>query len=254
MAKSQFEGVFDKCVEEFGGERVPEEPEHGERSADYVFRAHSVIAELKGLVVDQAAGMSEKLDEIIESRRAAGVAVASPVESTYQMLPFTSTETGEKFFLPYDEAFQRAWTKVLLTPIESIIRDANRQIRATKERLAMPQAHGIVIIANEGNPVHAVGPVHFARLAGEVIQKPQAGERRFPHIDGLVYLSLEVTTRDPETQKDMPFWLGAQVRGHASEAVKRFQEELKAAWYRYVEKIRGAPVVSHHRETGWPQN
>jgi hypothetical protein len=131
------------------------------------------------------------------------------------------SEVGEKFTIPFDESFQRASQKVLLTPIENIIRDANKQIRATKERLSVPSAHGVVLIFNEGNPLHAAGPQHFARLAGEVIQKPRSGERRFPHIQGMVYFSFRtIETFDEQTQKPMPFWLPAQVRGDACRASK----------------------------------
>jgi len=111
----------------------------------------------------------------------------------------------------------------------------------------------VVLIFNEGNPLHAAGPQHYARLAGEVIQKPKSGGRRFPNIQGMVYFSFgTVETFDDQTQQRMPFWLPAQVRGDSVEEVKRFQDDLKLGWYQHIEHMIGAPVISHHRETGWP--
>jgi len=247
MPKTKFEAAFRAFVEDFGGEIVPED---AEPSADYFFRQHNVVAELKCLVVDQTPSTFRKLDEIIDERRAASQPEPGPDDI---LLPFTSSD-GEKFSILFDESFQRAWEKVLLGPIERLIGGANRQIRATKERLSIPSAHGVVLIFNEGNPLHAVGPQHFARLAGEVIQKPQVGQRRFPHIQGMVYFSFRtVETFDELTQKHMPFWLPAQVRGDSVEEIKHFQDDLKRGWYQYIEKMTGAPVVTHHRETGWPE-
>jgi hypothetical protein len=120
----------------------------------------------------------------------------------------------------------------------------------------------IVVLGNPQRPaVHrhidrVVAAVNAAtpRLVGEVIQKPQSsGDRRFPHIQGMVYFSFRtIETFDEQTQKYRPFWLPAQVRGDAVEEVKRFQDDLKQGWCQYIERMSGVPVVSHHRETGWP--
>jgi len=249
---TKFEAVFRAFVEDFGGEIVPEEAGDGKPSADYFFREHNVVAELKCLVVDQTAEVRDKLIEIIDQQRAGAGPQTQPLGPNDVLLPFTSAD-GEKFTIPFDESFQRAWQKILLTPIENIVRHANRQIGATKERFSVPSAHGVVLIFNEGNPLHAASPQHFGRLAGEVTQKPQSGERRFPHIQGMVYFSFRtIETFDEQTQEYMPFWLPAQVRGDAVEEVKRFQDDLKLGWYQYVERMSGVPIVAHERETGWP--
>jgi len=253
MPETKFEAVFRGFVKDFGGEIVPEEAEEGLRSADYCFRQHNVVAELKCLVEDQTEATANKLSEIIDQRRAGVGPQAQQPGQNDILLSFTSSADGEKLTIPFDQSFQQAWQKVLLTPIENIIRDANKQIRATKERLCIPSAHGVVLIFNEGNPLHAASPKHFARLVGKVIQKPCSGERRFPHIQGMVYFSFQtIETFDEQTQKYMPFWLPPQVRGDAVEAVKRFQDDLKVGWCQYVERMSGVPIVSHHRETGWP--
>src|ERR1035438_8297564 len=111
MPKSKFEAVFRGFVEDFGGEIVPEEAEDGQRSADYFFRQHNVVAELKCLVVDQTADTKNKLSEIIDQRRAgAGQQAQQPCPDDI-LLPFTSAD-GEKFNILFDET--ESWSRGIL--------------------------------------------------------------------------------------------------------------------------------------------
>jgi len=74
-----------------------------------------------------------KLNKIVHQRlTGAGPQMEQPGPDDIG-LSFMSAD-GEKFTVPFDESFQQALGKVLLAPIENNIRDANRQIRATKER------------------------------------------------------------------------------------------------------------------------
>jgi hypothetical protein len=264
MAKNRFEAAFCAFVTDFGGEVLPEDQTPNRHSADYFFRKYNIVAELKCLMVDQTHDTRKKLGDIIEQR----FDPSPPFDNQPSQFRLLSCEptgeggafvlrgirsNGEHFTLGCDE-IEREWAKVLLSPIESIIRDANRQISHTKDRLNVPSANGVVLIFNESNHLHT-GPQHFGRLAGEVIQKPKAGaERKFPHIQGMVYFSLgAVTTSDEQTGKDMQFWMPAQVAGEHVEQVKLFQDDLKRGWFQYVDKMTGTSVVSHHRETGWPE-
>jgi len=259
--------AFREFVTDFGGEILPEAFTPSRSRADYYFRRYNVVAELKCLAQDQTEDTNKKLGEIVEQRLEASY---SPTIASRQDRFYLSSEVpsgnggafvlngvrsnGEIFALAVDDEFQRLWEKVLLSPVESIIRHANRQIRHTKEDLGIPCANGVVLIFNELNHLHK-SPQHFGRLAGEVIQKPKDGERRFPHIQGMIYFSLPqtVTARDEQTGKDMPFWMPAQVAGESAEDVRQFQEDLKKGWFHYVEKVTGAPIRGHHRETGWPE-
>jgi hypothetical protein len=228
VASITFEDIFRDFVIDFGGEIIPERQET--RSADFLFRPYNIIAELKCLEVDQTDTTHKRFLELTAKH---------------------AIDTNSTPLLP-DQGFMRDFQAVLLGPIESVIRDANRQIRSTKEFLGLPDALGIVLIFNSSNPLHASSPQHYARLVGEVIQKPKDEARRFPHIDGMIYFSYHVTTFDEETQTHMPFWHPTQVRGESVQKIKRFQDDLKLAWYAHIEQMSGATVVPHHRETGWP--
>jgi hypothetical protein len=156
-------------------------------------------------------------------------------------------------FVDAPEEIRKGWAKILSDPVENIIKKAHRQIRDTKKSKNFPSARGVVLIFNEGNLLHN-RPQDFARIAGEVIQKPNSDQtRRFPHIDGMVYFSGEsVTTVDEVTGKSMPFWGPFQVAGDGAEEMKRFQNELKEGWFQYVARKTGRTVVSHRRDMKWP--
>jgi hypothetical protein len=236
MPNSEFEAVFRAFVKDFGGEILPE---GRQRSADYFFRPYNVVGELKCLVVDQTPHALRKLGALISEHRAA--------------LPPQPSQEDILHLFTCNERFRRGWGKALLAPIDNLVRHANQQICATKEHLSVPSAHGVVLLFNEGNPLHAHSLQDYMRLVGNVIQKPDGGARRFPHIDGVIYFSLgTVEVFDEQTQSYMPFWFPAQVSGDSVAEVRRFQDDLKKGWYQHVERKTGAPVVSHHRETGWP--
>jgi hypothetical protein len=223
-----FEDIFREFVLDFGGEPIPERRDA--QSADHLFRDYNVIAELKCLEVDQTVPSHQRFLELIAKH---GIDRNAPPETINQK-------------------FMKDFEHVLLAPIERIIGAANRQIRATKEFLGRPDAHGVILIFNTNNPLHASSPQHYGRLVGEVIQKPKEGERRFPHIDGMIYFSYHVTVFDEKTESSMPFWFPTQVASEHVGAIKRFQDDLKLAWYGYVEQMSGATVIPHHRKTGWP--
>lgn len=248
---SGIEEGFKEFVRWFGGEVVPEATELGEKSADYVFRSYSVVAELKCLEQDQTANWERKRNEIIQrgiaKQRRPG-ALVSPNSNVPRL-----SVNGEDFDfdLPMQQEFQRTLRKT----IEGIIRNADKQIAGTKKRLSLSSANGVILIFNNGNPLHAANLHAFAEILGHVIQETesQSGEHRFPHIQGAIYFSLNVHTIDPETKKSMPFFFPMQVRGPAADSVRRFQEDFRRGWYEMLEAVNGVPVVLHDRKTGWPE-
>jgi hypothetical protein len=62
--QNPFESIFHDFVSDFGGEVLPEAPDGC--TADYFFRKHSVVAELKSLTVDQTEDMNRKLTPTVQ--------------------------------------------------------------------------------------------------------------------------------------------------------------------------------------------
>jgi hypothetical protein len=242
---NKFEFMFDDFVREFGGEKLSTAENLG--TADYLFRSHNVVAELKCLQEDQSRATNLKLAEVIQDWY-----------TKHNQLPPGCSKNGEGLMMRIVDApsvIRGQWVKILSNPIENLLRKAHQQIRGSKARLGLPSARGVVLIFNEANQLHS-RPQDFARLAGEIIQKPQSkfdASRRFPNIHGMVYFSADtVTTVDEITGRSMPFWGPFQVAGSDAQDVLRFQSQLRDGWYQYVSMRTGRSVVRHKRKMKWP--
>jgi hypothetical protein len=97
---------------------------------------------------------------------------------------------GDKYMVlirDMPQEISNAWIKWLKAPLDVLIRDANRQIRDTKERLNLNSAKGMILIANESNMYHD-HPDSYRRLIADILRKRTFdGNLRYSHIHGGVY-------------------------------------------------------------------
>ena len=119
--QEEFEALFRKFVKEFGGEVLPEPSDA--KIADYLFRNQNIVAELKCLVCDQTAPMNNKLTQVVKD-------VVKQNESLLSLCHGKPLEIAKA-----PKEISDPWLDILTAPLENIIKDANRQIRSTKERL-----------------------------------------------------------------------------------------------------------------------
>lgn len=221
-------------MKEFGGE-VLLEPSDA-KIADYLFRNQNIVAELKCLVCDQTAEMNNKLTRVVKD-------VVKQNESLLSLCDGKPLEIAKA-----PKEISDPWLQILIAPLENVIRDANRQIRSTKERLNLPSAKGLLLVFNQGNLLHN-RPQDFRLLIAKVLRKKTPGkELRFTHIHGAVYFSYETVKTQ---QQNMSFWAPMQVQMTPNEDMKPmelFQKDLQQGWYAYVEKTFGRPVRQHAGE------
>jgi hypothetical protein len=226
MNKNTFQNLFSQFVTNFGGEVLPEV--HTVRSADFLFRSDLVVSELKTLEEDKTSDHAKKLQALVWDWQRRGL-----------FLAFGTV----KISLPdLSEQCQREWLKILEPPIEGLIRDANRQIRSTKEHLKLQGNKGLLLIANDGNFLHT-DPRNFMILVSRVLKKKKDGKPRFPHIDGVCYFSYRVRTK----AEGMPFWVSGIV-AESDPAMSVFQRKLNSAWLAYLSKITQQPVMELRKD------
>ena len=229
---SQFEDSFRTFVEEFGGEVLPEPSDA--KIADYLFRKLNIVAELKCLVQDQADKINQKLNPVVNAWI-----------KKHNQYPPGSFESG-RYIIEIRSAppeIRDAWLKMLVAPLSDLVAEANRQIRATIRRYGLTDAKGMVLIFNEGNPLHN-RPEDYKQLLVHVLRKRVKGGlgRRFPHLHAAVYFSFE-TIKHPT--RDMSFWSEIQLQVSPDDDVtpiQKFQKQLKEAWFTYLEKTTGRIV------------
>jgi DNA phosphorothioation-dependent restriction protein DptG len=117
-----------------------------------------------------------------------------------------------------------------------------------KRRLNTPDSKGLLLIFNQGNPLHN-RPKDFRLLLVSVLRKRKPNkERKFPHIHGLEYFSYETVKTERE---NMSFWAPVQIQSEPNEDVtqmKGFQKELQQGWYSLVQsKLRQDPQAARWR-------
>jgi hypothetical protein len=236
MAKqNEFELLFRDFVSGFGGEVLTETSDG--KIADYIFRQHNIVAELKCLMEDQTQAMNKKLTQAVRNWWRKGGMMPAGYDSSKPLEIATAPK----------EIADR-WLEILKAPIENFIRDANRQIRATKSRLNLPDAKGLLLVFNQGNALHN-RPKDFRLLMASVLRKrDKEKERRFPHIHGVVYFSYDTIKTE---QESMNFWAALELKTGANEdltPMTDFQNELQQAWYAFVEKKWGKRVRQFSEE------
>jgi hypothetical protein len=216
--------MFREFVMDFGGQVLQET---AVKRADYFFHRNNVIAELKTLEDDARREYAEKLQILINGWMRRGLLL---VYGTVQIsLP------------KINPICQGEWLKLLQAPVENIIRDANCQIRATKQEEGRESARGLLLIANDGNFLHT-SPVDYMNIVARVLQKKTPeGTPRFPYIHGVVYFSYRV----PSAAEGFPFWVAGTVQAPPDRdpEMSGFQAQLQRGWFEYIGKKTGVQVV-----------
>lgn len=199
-------------------------PENDAESADFLFPQDSVVAELKTLQQDARLEHATRLQALVNDwmKRRLMMAFGRPTISLRELNPVC----------------QREWLHILQAPVQRLIHKANRQIRSTKQSSNLPNARGLLLIANDGNLLHT-SPTDYMILVSRVLQKKKpTRERQFPHIFAVVYFSYRVGSRD----EGVPFWVGGDIDPKGDARMREFQERLRHGWFSYIGQVTGLPV------------
>lgn len=113
----------------------------GFANADYFFEQENIIAELKCLTEDKLSDsrQSESIRNLFEQNISLGQ-IPDPGPGIVRI---NSSDC------PLD--IQRKLYSIISRPIKTHIEKANRQIRETRRQLNRPDAHGLLLFANDGN-------------------------------------------------------------------------------------------------------
>jgi hypothetical protein len=233
-----FEFLFHNFVADFGGE-VLEEANDG-ATADYYFREHNIIAELKTLIADSTEDMDRKLALIVDEY----VRADGPLPPGFV--------AGDRVIVEMPCEIREKWLRPLRSRVDRLVGEANSQIRETRERLRVPSAKGMILISNVSNQYHDQ-PDFFRRLLAETLQKKNSpdGGLQYPEINGAVYLSFgQVTSRDV----GMYFWANLQMQkpGEDVSPFAQFQQMLREGWCQYLRKV-GVPIRYHGSQENPPR-
>lgn len=233
--------VIDPFVTSVGGELIRELVGNNNPplNADYLFREHNVIAELKTLRNDSFGGpFRKKVGDLMGRWHRQG---------RHRLYGMRTIQTRE---LPED--YQQEIFDLLAKPLQNhIVRGANDQIRSTKNALAMTAAKGLLWIASDGNTDLPPNVVWY--LLTRILQKKQDGRHSYSNINGLAYFNPRMPAHVPSMDRPAFFWFSGS-RPKDDQQMGACLDRLFHAWFTYLESSYGIVIRQMGTESVSPQD
>lgn len=185
-----------------------------DQRADFLLNGRTAIAEVKEVRSDRLEPLRRHLSDAIQLGEVP--------------LPTADTPLGEFLAkLPNGEALNRLLHEAQRDALEPAVRDANRQIRATRRAWGLPQAHGVLVLVNETADV--LDPSVLGTLCGLVLHKKGPNGSRFECIDSIVCLG---TTHRLSTERGLalPVFCVATDPRSDDETITNLEERLMQGW------------------------
>jgi hypothetical protein len=228
------EESFNEFVEEFGGELVSKlmpRDKNLSRNADYLFRHDAVVAELKCL--------EKNLFNNLEDRERIGKIIQKHASDNT-----VSGHTGLRWVLGQEklpDEYLRDMLNLTKRTVETTIRSAKEQIANTKAHFGLPDAQGLLLLANDGN--YFLESRDFFALTCQIMQE------RFleSSIDGFVYFTVNMPAELPGHLREMLIWVPAY-RDEKNKALSGFVNKLGFEWNRFYERKVGQGVPNYQTQ------
>lgn len=227
------EASFNEFVVELGGQLVsdlmPATPSRP-LNADYYFPVDGVIVELKCFEKNLFNCYEDvpRILSIIERHRDSGAV------SGYKGLRWV---LGQEHI---PQEYRRDMLSLARRHIEDVIRKADKQIRSTKALLNLPNARGLVLLANDGN--------YFSHPAEAVALICQVMQEHFleSSVDGFVYFTVNVVAKAPGTDRELAFWI--PVYRKEGDEVGSFVNRLGSEWNSFYARKVGQDMPKFQSE------
>jgi hypothetical protein len=187
-------------------------------NADYVFEKDNVIAELKCLKENKDADANQRSQIAALFKQYAGRG----------LIPhFWGVRAINSIDCPAD--LQKKLYRILARPIRQQIKKANRQIRETRCALGMRDAHGLLLLANDGN---------FRLEPGQLMYTiDTAIGQQFSAIDTIIVFTVNMSASLTPAMHTLPryanVWIPAPRIGHP-EMPDDFLNRLSHGWVSHV--------------------
>jgi len=229
------EELLDRVVQKVGGSLVSDllpPNENRESNADYVFEQHGVIGELKRLERDQddnpdmAAKRNALYQKWIRERKCGVPIVYGRAVLDVRKLP---SDCAMEMISLYRE------------PIARRIRKANEQIKSARKLLKMPEASGVLFLAQDGD--YSIGPDAVLNLAARCLKG-----NRFSGIDDVICFNA-LPARLAGDSLGYMFWIHSS-RDSNRAIPQALIDSLQEAWKAEMEAIRG-PMVTPPTSIDW---
>lgn len=205
------EATLNRFIETVGAKRFDTiVPSATFENADYYFPEHKIIAELKILENEfyKTAEFQKKVTALLE-RHVKEKGMRGPL-------------LGER----YSEEFIREFNDLFRPPLANIAKKANRQIRATKEHLNIPDANGVLLCVNDN--LRGLPPMAMMQLFGGILNE------RYSSITAMVYLTNHYIHVPGNSYANL-LW-APQYRGNAPDSLVQWVNWMGREWGLFIEQ------------------
>jgi hypothetical protein len=220
------ESIVDPFVRRVDGERISEIVGNinPHSSADYLFRRHGVIAELKSLQARTFVESFQRKMTYLMGRwqREGKLIVFGTARLNSSRL---SPECREEMFSVMAESLQK-----------HVVAAANAQIKSTKRLLNLPDARGLLWVASDGNEFLQPNMVWY--LLHRILKKKKAnGDPAYSSIHGLAYFSPRMLGQIPGVAEPALIWFSGYRQRDPK--LQDCLNELSNEWPKYVAWAQG---------------
>jgi hypothetical protein len=222
------EDSFNKFVEDFGGELISKIfAGKGKRpnNADYFFRNRTIVAELKCLKKnyynDQQVG--DKLNLMINRWIKEGLLRTEHIKGG-------RFQTGD---LPRQCAIEAL--QVFSVPTKQAVKKANKQIKETKKYFEIPDAKGLLILANDGN--YSINPKFMIQILEKLLPN------KYTSIDSFIFFTPNMRVYTPQIDQQLNVWVSGRCRPSSNEVEPKYLQEIQQGWISFLEKRTGEIVT-----------
>jgi hypothetical protein len=219
------EATFTNFIRAFGGVVVADllGPSPTHPNADFYFPSETIIAELKCLTDDKSEdqNLQAKVQLLFDRWMDDGT------------IPTFYGENVRIDSKRLPEECQRALHEIYKAPIQRRIIKANKQIKATAQRLRLERFLGVLLLVNDGNYALEADAMLYQiwRILGS----------QFRHINNVVYFTVNMPATSPRTPKPTMVWAQA-TRKSLPSASETFLNSLWNGWRAHLEAFIGEPI------------
>lgn len=220
------ENVFGDFVEIYGGivsDRTltgPNKP----RNADFIFREEKVVAELKALRSDPL--KNESFKSSLRMKQGDWVRKGYITSRELDSIQ-TIGELPEKCYRDLKRLYNR--------PIEIHIKEANKQIKATKEFQELDDYKGLLFLVSDGN--YMLQPTYIRHNVAMLLDKPL----QFKSINSAVYLAINMLTFRSDDPEPSMLWINL-FRRDVDNVPIEVLDRLFEGWASHYGKVTGTDV------------
>ena len=216
------ESAFNEFVKSVGGELIgdllPSNQSVTSKNADYLSRQQNVIAELKCL--------QKNFYETEEDKER----VYKKLETRIRNGPLTEEDVfNEDGALRIFETIKADIKRTL----EGVFHQAKKQIKQTKDVLQMPDAKGLLFLANEGNYFYQFSTKIFTDILDELFESDPRS------IEGYAFFA---TNKVTEHKQNVIIWIANSTS--KDPAYDKFVDELGRKWSEFVSTKTGANIIA----------